>query len=320
MKVSQIFGMMVVTFLVLLSAVSAAPGGVDLSDPCVNATVSYSGDLSLVTISNSCTDVSISWDDWLNMTILGNIVDGDVFIGDTWVEVDSVLRPDLDESATITFFNPPFAVEPNILKDSTTCSSPECNLTVTTGRMVLEVGGFSNYSLHAKQEFTVYSDPKPELKEKVYQTVDLGDAHRGTTFMCIVQIYGVNEDGEYILVQTNPKRSIQARLFGSPDQNLPESLGYFPTTSGMANVYFDGGVLSGYNDFEYVVQCSSNSTKLVYEEPISTRYSPVGRDVVGRGVWLADGSNAFYIVIIVVLAVLALLLLMKFGRTLGWWR
>jgi len=320
MRVAQMFGLMMVTFLVLISSVMAAPGGVAITTPCHNYTATYAGDLTHLEIRNDCTGVSVTWKNWVNLSVFGDVVNGEVEVGDTWAYVDSVMRPDLDEAATLTFLRTPFAVEPNVLNDGTTCGSPDCNMTFTQGHVVLEVAGFSNYSLSAKKEFMVYSDQQPELKDKVYQTIDLGDAARDTEYSCLVQIYGLNENGQYVLVQTNPKRSLQARIMGSPDLQQPESLGYFPTKAGMVNVYFDGGALSGYNDFEYVAQCSSNSTKLVYEEPISTRYSPVGRTMVGRGIWLSNGANLFYIIIAVVIGVIALLLVMKFGRTVGWWR
>ena len=69
--------------------------------------------------------------------------------------------------------------------------------------------------------------------------------------------------------------------------------------NGMANTYFRGDTLAGYEDFQLVIQCASGSQKLVYEEPISTRYSPLGRNIVGRGIWLTDGNNGFWVAIYV---------------------
>jgi hypothetical protein len=168
--------------------------------------------------------------------------------------------------------------------------------------------------LTGQKDFTIYSDPEPELKSRVYQTIDLGNAKRAEEYACIVQLYGVNEAGEYILVQTNPKRDIQAKPFGNPDTNQPESLGYFPTKNGIANVYFDGGSLAGYNDFEYVAQCTNNVTKLIYEEPMSTRYSPAGRKFVGRSIWLTQGWNAGLLIFMGIIAVIVFLLVVKFFR------
>ena len=164
----------------------------------------------------------------------------------------------------------------------------------------------------------VQNDPQPELQGKVPISIDLGNSARGTEYDCIVQIYGrSSEVNDFVLVQTNPQREVQAKLFGSPDLNQPESLGYFPTHGGMANVYFVGDGLAGYMDLEQVIQCSSNSSKLVYENAISTRYSPVGRSLVGRGVWLTSGNNAIFLIIGVVMAVIAVLLLAKAARTWG---
>jgi hypothetical protein len=165
------------------------------------------------------------------------------------------------------------------------------------------------------QQFTLQSDFEPELKAKNYQTIDLGPAYRAEEFACIVQIYGRNKANQFVLVQTNPKREVQARLLGNPDPNQPESLGYFPTKNGIANVYFTNDNLYGYSDFEYVAQCVSNSTSLVYEESISTRYSPIGRAAVSRGVWLTDGSNAFYASVYAVFGFFAILILLMVWRS-----
>jgi hypothetical protein len=189
-----------------------------------------------------------------------------------------------------------------VLKDGSSCT--ECNTSYNAffHELTVEVAGFSNYSLLGRKDFTVYSDSQPELASKVYQTIDLGDVNRDVDFSCIVQIFGQNPSGEYVLLQTNPLREVQAKLLGNPDANQPESLGYFPTKAGVANVYFRGDIqpMAGYEDFEYVAQCSSNTTKLVYEEPISTRYPELGRSMTGRGIWLTQDSNAFFLVIILV--------------------
>lgn len=285
----------VIVVVMTINGAMAASGG-DFVDPCYQSIHVNWGTLTRdLTIENNCTNTAIEWVDDVNLTVLGSVVDGEVVLGDSWAYVDSVLRPDLDENAVISFYDAPFATLPNVLKDGTTCSS--CNVSYVGGVVRVEVPGFSNYTLTGKQDFTLYSDDEPELKEKVYQTVDLGDTRRSGQYACIVQVFGQNERNDWILVQTNPERQIQARMFGSPDQNQPESLGYFPTMNGIANTYFRNDNLYGYMNFNLVVQCTSNaSSKLVYEEPIMTTYSPAGRSAVSRGVWLSQGANAFYII------------------------
>jgi hypothetical protein len=314
MKVLQFFGFVCVIFIVLLSSVMAAPGAVFV-DPCYSGTHVSNGDLtSDLLIRNSCEYGRIEWANDLNLTILGNVVDGDIEIGRMWMMVDSALRPDLDAQATLVFERSAFAVEPDVLKDGVLCG--DCNVSLVSSVLSVEVPGFSNYSLSARQDFTVYSDSAPELDNKVYQTIDLGDSNRDEVFSCVVQIFGQSAEnpGQWVLVQTNPQREVQGKLLGNPDPNQPESLGYFPTMNGVANVYFRDQNIPGYSDFEYVAQCSSNITKLIYEEPISTKYHPLGRDIVGRGIWLTDGNNLFFIIIGVVIFVLVLLILWKAFR------
>ena len=81
-------------------------------------------------------------------------------------------------------------------------------------------------------------------------------------------------------------------------------------------MYWKGNLVAGYEDFEYVVMCSSNSTKLSYEESISTRYKAAGRTMVGRGIWLADDANAFFVVITFVLIFIGSFLVVKIFKTL----
>jgi len=285
----------VIVIVVTINGAMAAPGGAFV-DPCYQSTHVNWGTLTRdLTIENNCSDTVIRWQNDVNLSILGNVVDGDVILGSSWAFVDSVLRPDLDASAVLSFHDAPFATLPNVLEDGTTCTS--CNVSYVNGVVRVEVPGFSNYTLTGKQDFTLYSDDQPELKQKVYQTVDLGDARRSGQYSCVVQVFGQNEESDWVLVQTNPERKIQARMFGSPDQNQPESLGYFPTMNGVANTYFRNDNLYGYMNFNLVVQCTSNSSsKLVYEEQIMTTYSPAGRSAVSRGVWLSQGANAYYII------------------------
>jgi hypothetical protein len=268
-------------------------------------------------IQNNCAGVtSVSWVEPVTL-VLGDVEKGEVVITDNSVFVDSVARPDLDAPAVLIFKNVPFAMEPVVERDGTECG--DCNVSYDVDRnvMTVEVPGFSNYSLTGRQDFIVYSDTVPELDSKVYQTIDLGDANRGEEFACVVQLFArsAEDPSKWILVQTNPQRQVQAKLFGSPDVQQPESLGYFPTRGGIANVYFRDENIVGYVDFEYVAQCSSNSTKLVYEEPIVTKYHPAGRSLVGRGLWLTDGNNAFYLVIAIVMGIIVLLLVVKAARS-----
>lgn len=321
------YALMVLVMVVLMGAGVQAQG-IDFTDPCYGNTVGvtvYFGSVQdpLVIdnfgIANDCASGSyVKWKDTVNLTVLGDVLDNEVVVTSTFVYVDIVARPDLQGPATLVFRQVPFAVEPAVLKDGTLCLSPQCNATYYPGegRLVVEVGGFSNYSLSGRQDFTVYSDTAPELDNKVYQTIDLGDSRRGQEYACIVQIFGrsMESPGQWVLVQTNPEREVQGKLLGNPDPNQPESLGYFRTTGGLSNVYFRDQNIPGYADFEYVAQCSSNTSKLIYEEPISTRYHPMGRNLAGRGVWLAQGDNALYIVMWVVLIFIGGLLVVKIFR------
>jgi hypothetical protein len=323
MKVTQMFGVVLVMFLVLLSS-ALAQDGVNFSDPCYGTplavTVSFdpvNGVFENFGISNTCAGgTEVFWTDPVNLSVLGDVTNDEVVITNTFVYVDSVARPDLDHPATIVFRKVPFAAEPDVRRNGLACL--DCNVTYDQAgqQVILEVQGFSNYSLTGRQDFTVYSDPEPELRGKVYQTIDLGDANRDEDFSCVVQIYGMNPQSELVLLQTNPERNVQARLFGSPDTNQPESLGYFPTKNGVANVYWNGDLVAGYENFEYVAMCSSNSTKLIFEEPISTRYRAAGRSMVGRGIWLAQDANAFFIIITVVLVFISMFLVVKVFKAL----
>jgi len=312
MKVTQYFGMVCVVFIVLLGTVYAE--GLAINDTCYQNTPGvsiyfdqYALDSGVYTdfgIQNTCAaGTEVRWVDQVNTSALGLVETGEVIITKSFVYVDSDARPDLNQPAILTFKKVPFAVEPLVLRNGVECG--DCNISYNDVQrtMIVEVPGFSNYSLSGRTDFTVYSDQQPELASKVYQTIDLGDLNRGTEFSCIVQIFGLNTEGDYVLLQTNPLREVQAKILGNPDVNQPESLGYFSTKAGVANVYFRGDIqpMAGYEDFEYVAQCSSNSTKLIYEEPISTRYPALGRSMTGRGIWLAQDQNAFFLVITLVI-------------------
>lgn len=255
----------------------------------------------------------------INLT-LGAIQEDEVIITDNSIYVNSNLRPDLNQPAKIYFRNQPYAVQPEILRDSTSCLPPDCVIEeyTTNGQLTVNVSGFSNYTLQGRQDFTVYSDEAPELKGgKVYQVLDLGNTHRGTQFKCQVMIFADDRDGELVLVQTNPERTVQAKLLGNPDTNQPESLGYFPTENGVANVYFREDTLVGYNQFQYVAQCQSNSTQLVYEETIVPVEPPLGRGFASWAVWFTtdnDGENSFFLVLYFILGILVFGLAVMFIR------
>lgn len=267
-------------------------------------------------IVNNCTDTEVLFVG-ANTSVLGPILEDEMIITESSVYVNSLLRPDLDV-LSVLIFSAPYVFEPELLRDGVECG--DCNTTFEEDALTLTavVPGFSNYSLTGQQEFIVYSDPEPELHSRVYQTIDLGDGNRAEEFKCIVQLYGRNEDSQWVLVQTNPQRNVAAKLWGSPDSNNPESLGYFPTENGLANVYFDGASVEGYQQFEYVAQCASNSTKLVYEEPIDTRYTPAGRSLRGRSLWILEGENGFYSSLIVVGGFFVIIFALLFLRM--WWR
>jgi hypothetical protein len=303
------FNLFVLAFLLSFSLVSAQQvyinfgNGYHLTsaaiDPCnSNSYLTDGQNVVGFKIQSNCTDVpvEIRWPGELNLAF-GPVSEGEFLAGKNWVFVDSSLRPDLDVPATIVFRNHGFIIRPSVLRDGVVCN--DCVIrSFVPGEIVVDVQGFSNYSLSFAQDFTVYSDPFPELKKKTYQTIDLGDTHRNDSFACVVQIFGKSAEdaSQWVLVQTNPTRDVQSRLFGSPDMNQPESLGYFPTTNGIANTYFRGDDLYAYNDLQLVVQCANDSQKLVYEESITTKYSPAGRGLVARGVWFTDGSNSIYVV------------------------
>jgi hypothetical protein len=245
-------------------------------------------------------------------------VDGEVLIGEDWVYVDAAMRPDLDVAAVLNFTNQRFVVLPEILRDGVVCGDCVAS-NYTQRKLSVQVNGFSNYSLIPRRDFVLRSDINPELRAKVYQVVDLGDLRRDQEYGCIVQIHARDDTGKYVLVQTNPERSPQ-KLLRSPDENLPESVGYFKTHNGVANVYFRGDYLAAYQDFEYVVMCSkqeANSTVLVYEERIRTDYSPAGRGLLARSRWLVSEDNPYFVFGWVVLSVFGLWVVVLILRSAG---
>jgi hypothetical protein len=294
--------LILVGFLVFLLSIAGALAdyGVNYTNSCYSGTYTLDGNQTdNLQIVNSCQSGSGIFWETVNQTVLGAIVDGDVVITSDWIYVDSSARPDLDVSAMLIFKRFSYATQPDVLKDGALCGDCDVDYFMP-GELHVNVTGFSNYSLTGKQEFTVYSDQQPELQDKVYQTVDLGDAKRSQEYSCIVQLFGQDDDLKWNLIQTNPERKVQAKPLGNPDVNQPESLGYFPTVNGLANTYWRSDYIAGYNDFTMVIQCTNNSSKLIYEEPISTRYRSAGRSIVARSVWLTDGDNAFYLSVSVI--------------------
>jgi len=320
---------------VLLAAVPALGVSGDFSDldpECYQESVSltgigvalYFGDVPVLTnrteliLIDSCSGGnSVLFDEGVDL-VLGPIQPDEIVITKNSIFVNSDLRPDLDVPAKVIFQNQPYAVQPELLRDGSECFAPDCNIeTYLSGVFVANVSGFSNYTLQGRQDFIVYSDEQPELQGKVYQVLDLGNSNRGEPFACQVMIFATNTVSELVLVQTNPEREVQAKLLGNPDVNQPESLGYFPTQNGVANVYFRNDLLVGYTDFQYVAQCQSNSTQLVFEETITPVNHPLGRNFAGRAVWLTtdnNGQNAFFIVFYFIGGLIVLSLVMLLVR------
>lgn len=275
---------------------------------------------SQFTVIETCESTGNSIDYTENLQLsLGPLQVGDVIIQDNAIFVDSALRPDLDATAVLTFYNQQFATEPDVLVDGSACGT--CTgITYEDQTLMVNVTGFSNYSLQGKKEFSLYSDEQPELQGKVYQTIDLGAANRNANYTCVVMIFADDRNGNLALVQTNPERAVQGRLFGDTDGNQPESLGYFPTQNGVANVYFRNDKLVGYTDFQYVAQCqSSDGSELVYEETINAVQAPLGRGFTSWAVWLTtdnDGENGFFLVFYIIGGVVMIWLLALFVRSL----
>jgi len=296
-------------FAVSISVVSAHTIS-NLNSSCYSVThTDVSGTLiEDLLIDNTCEGVSISWSNQINLT-LGVIEPVEVNVTGEKVFVSSSLRPDLNAPATITYDSPQTVTTPTVLKDGIECG--DCNITHSLQGTVVDVVSFSTYTLQGAQDFTLYSDIEPELPRlfedggKVYQSVDLGEST--DDYVCLVQVFAYNERGDLVLIQTNPEREAKGNFLGDPDTNQPESLGYFQPKNGLANTYFRGEGLAAYNDFELVISCrDSINTLKVYEESFSTRYSPAGRQLEARSLWLTDGDNAFYLVWILVLSLFAL--------------
>ncbi len=269
------------------------------------------------TLKNSCdSNNEIDYDEPIILT-LGPVQEDEVIITDEWVYVDSTLRPDLDVPATIRMNELPYIYEPDILKDGLDCGSDCTVQTYVNGVLVFNVSGFSNYSLSGRQDFNLYSDEAPELQGKIYQTIDLGVGYRSQEFSCVIMVFAEDRDGELALIQTNPEREPKGRLFGDVDTNQPESLGYFRTQNGVANVYYRNDLLAGYAEYQYVASCQSNTTQLIYEETFRPVITPLGRQFTAWSIWFNtdnDGENNFLIVFYVIVGVVVLWLVVLFYR------
>lgn len=266
------------------------------------------GSVSDLVIAENCSDYGqIDWTGTsLNLTALGTVLSSDVMIGDGWAYVDAVLRPDMDEQATITLKGLNYAYQPEILGDGIDC----VNCTSITwdrrsGDLQFTVGGFSNYSVTGKQDFTVYSDDQAYLHGRVYDSIDLGSANYNDEFHCVVMIF---ETGEKRLIQTNPERKKAGSFFGSAtssESELPEILGYFKIVQGLGNVYYRDADIIAYTNFLKVIKCNSNSTELIYEEQITPVYREAFKSAPARGVWITESAPVAAFVIVFLLLVAA---------------
>lgn len=292
-KILLIF--MVALFISVNGVSAVAADFSNLNATCFGTSTSTAGvgdNRTQFTLIDECVGGSqIDYINELNLS-LGALMEDEFAFGVDYAFVDVGLRPDLDAAAEITLSKVPFAIQPVIKKDGVTCG--DCSIILfnaKSGELTFNVTGFSNYTVTGRQDFVVHTDDHPELKQKVYQTIDLGDGNRMTQFACTVLIFADDAENNLVLVQSNPEREVQGRLFGDVDTNQPESLGYFPTQNGVANVYFRNDLLVGYTDFQYVVKCQSNATQLIYEQTISPVYSPLGREFAARAVWFTTDNN-----------------------------
>lgn len=264
--------------------------------------------VSDLVISENCSGYGqIDWGGTaLNLTTLGQIVSGEVVVGDGWAYVDALSRPDLDYQATITLNNLSYAYQPTILKDGSSC--PNCSsisYTRSTGQIMFTVGDFSNYSLTHKQDFTVFSDTEAYLHDRVYDTIDLGSAYYNDEFHCVVMLFDTDERR---LIQTNPEKKKAGSLFSaatSSEGELPEIAGYFKIENGVGNVYYRDTDVIGYTEFIKVIKCNSNSTELIYEENIVPQYKEAFKSAPARGVWFIESVPiAVFVVALLLMIVL----------------
>lgn len=279
---------------------------------CYNPQTASSDDevVSDLVIAENCSNYGeIDWTGTtLNLTTLGQIVSGEVAIGDGWAYVDTALRPDLDYKATITLNNLSYAYEPTIFRDGVAC--PNCSSITyvrSTGQLEFTVGGFSNYTVTDRQDFTVFSDTEAYLHDRVYDSIDLGSAYYNDVFHCIVMIF---ETQDKRLIQTNPEKKKAGRLFSgatSSESELPEIIGYFKIEKGVGNVYYRDVDVIGYTAFLKVIKCNSNSTELIYEEEITPQYKEAFKSAPARGVWFIESLPiAVFVVALSLLIILFL--------------
>ena len=168
------------------------------------------------------------------------------------------------------------------------------------------------------QDFNVYSDVTPALDDYVYSTVRLNDSNKGQDFRCLTMLFA-NNSGNFIHVQSNPPH-VNPTTLGVINPNArmstsPEALGYFSVVNGVGNVYYRSKDVVAYNEFLYVILCSSDNVSLVYEEVIYPEYKEFGRSLPSRGVWFAMSENSGTIVFVgAVVLVLLMFILYRFMK------
>ena len=285
-------------FVISLSLVSAAAPNVSLG-PCYSfsTVASDDGAVTDLVIEESCSNAGeVDWTgSTLNLTVLGSINTG-VSIGNGTITVNSLLRPDLDQNAHLTFNNLNFVVEPNILRDGVVCPSNVCEnstFDLSENSYEVDVTGFSTYTLTARTDMTVYTDSEAYLKPEIYQTIDFGPTN--ITYKCVVMIF--DRDNKNLL-QSNPRRQKREAdvLSISTDLNLednsPEYLGYFKSESGLVNSWYQKDLLIGYDTFIYVAKChGSDGSEKVYEELIIPHYWEPFKSAPARWVWWTESAS-----------------------------
>ena len=308
-----------VLFVFSLSLVSAASVNVSLG-PCYDysTVASDDGDVDDLVIEEICSNTgAIDWTgSTLNLTVLG-VIDSGVSISNGTIVVNSLLRPDLDERAHLTFNNLNFVIEPTILRDGEDCPSNVCEnatYSLTEESYEVDVIGFSIYTLTARQDMTVYTDSEAYLKPEIYQTIDFGPTN--TTYKCVVMIF--DRDNKNLL-QSNPRRQKRDAdvLSISTDLNLednsPEYLGYFKSENGLVNTWYQKDLLIGYDTFIYVAKChGSDGSEKVFEELIIPHYWEAFKSTPARWVWWTDSASvSTWMIFFIAISLLILYLAIK---------
>ena len=294
--------------MVLLSIglVSAAAPSVDLG-ACYNfSTISVDdGSVDDLVITEVCNGSgSIEWTADLNLTALGEINTG-VVIDENTIQVNSLLRPDLDARAHLTFNTHAFAMQPDILEDGESCvTCDNATWDRNSGVYEVDVTGFSTYTLTSQQDMTVYTDDEAYLEDMVYQTIDFGAAN--LTYKCVVMIF---DDATGKMIQSNPRRQTTSKtsvlsVSTNMDDNSPEYLGYFQSENGLANVYYQKDLLIGYNSYIYVAKChTATGLEKVYEERITPQYWEMFKSAPSKWIWWTNSASvATWMIIFIIIA------------------